>query len=96
VIHYVRDVDGSHFWQVAGRWGVLWSPRGRYRLLSERNGLAPSGWHDVRVGRTAELSFARLRGWPHGPSADTRMPNEARPERYFTHAQRTASDNASF
>jgi hypothetical protein len=61
VIHYMRDVDGSRSWQVAGRWGALWSPRGRQRLFSERNGLAPSGWRDVRVGRTAELSFARLR-----------------------------------
>jgi hypothetical protein len=60
----MRDVDGSRSWQIAGRWGVMWSPRGRIRLFSERNGLAPSGWRDVRVGRTAELSFARLREVP--------------------------------
>jgi hypothetical protein len=61
IIHYTREVDGSRSWQIAGRWGALWSPRGRHRLFSERNGLAPSGWRDVRMGRTAELSFARLR-----------------------------------
>jgi hypothetical protein len=59
-IDYWREWDGTLSLQVAGRWGALWSPRGRGRLLSERNGVR-SGWCDLRVGRTAELSFARLR-----------------------------------
>jgi hypothetical protein len=77
-IHYHHLDDGSHFWQIARRWSIAYHPQGRFRLFSEREGIAPSGWHDVRLGCTAELSFARVRpGWGHLGEPPTLTPERA-------------------
>lgn len=60
-IRHRHHSNGSRLWQVAGRWNVIWHPRGRQRMFSERYGYAPSPYRDVRVGRTAEVSFVRVR-----------------------------------
>lgn len=48
-------------WQIANRWNVAWYPTGRPRQFSERYGYEPAPYRDIRVARTAELSFARVR-----------------------------------
>ena len=57
--------DGGNCWLRLLGFQFGYHANGRFRLLSERRGIAPP-WPTLRVGRTAEISATRFPAEPRG------------------------------